>query len=317
MHYIRTGVPQGSVLGPLLFIIYMNDISKVSHLFHFINYADDSTLSSTLQSFGNPVQVMINHELKKISNWLKANKLSLNIEKTKYMIFHPRNKAVNDVRIQIDGKDISRVVNFNLLGIVVNERLDWKPHVNMIAVKISKSVGILNRLKNILPLHVKLTIYHSLIASYFNYGILVWGYQCQNLFTLQKKAVRHITLSRYNAHTTPLFKSLNILQIFDVFKLYQLKFFHKFLNAKLPTYFQNMPFIFNLNFHEINTRQRYKMHINRVSHTFAEKSIRYSLPKLINETSLSVFKKVFTHSFDGFTHFAKNILFHVILNIVK
>ena len=80
------------------------------------------------------------------------NKLSLNLDKTKYLIFRPHNKVVNDIKIQIDGKDIDRVVNFNLLGIVVNEKLDWKPHVNMIAIKISKSVGILNRLKHFLCL---------------------------------------------------------------------------------------------------------------------------------------------------------------------
>ena len=141
------------------------------------------------------------------------------------MIYRPHNKSVNDIKIQMDGKYIHRVDNFNLLGIVLNEKLDWKPHVNMISIKISKSVGVLNRLKYMLPLNVRLTIYHSLIASHFNYGILAWGFQCHNLFTLQKKAIRHVTLSRYNAHTDPLFKSLNILKISDIFKLYQLKFF--------------------------------------------------------------------------------------------
>ena len=83
LQIIKTGVLQGSVLGPLMFIIYMNDFAKVSYLFKFINYADDSTLSSTLQTFGNLLDEMINHELLKVSYWLKVNKLSLDIEKTK------------------------------------------------------------------------------------------------------------------------------------------------------------------------------------------------------------------------------------------
>ena len=84
-----------------------------------------------------------------------------------------------------------------------------------------------------------------------------------------------------------------------------MKFFHKFLNRKLPLYFQNMPFIFNENFHGINTRQKHKMHTNRVSHSFAEKCIRYSLAKLVNEISLAVFDKLFTHSFNGFSNYTK------------
>ena len=92
----------------------MNDIAKVSHLFKFNNYADDSTLFSTLQTFGNPIDEMINHELHKVSYWLKVNKLSLNIEKTKYMIFAPHNKSINDINIQVDGKKIDRVKIFLL-----------------------------------------------------------------------------------------------------------------------------------------------------------------------------------------------------------
>ena len=114
-----------------------------------------------------------------------------------------------------------------------------------------------------------------------------------------------ISLSKYNAHTNPLFKSLEILKIFDIFKLYQLKFFHKFLNRKLPTYFQSLPFVFNENFHGVNTRQRRNLHINRVAHSFAEKCIRYNLPKLINDTNPLVFKKFFTHSFHWFSNYSK------------
>ena len=99
----------------------------------------------------------------------------------------------NDKIMIKSNQKIDRVKIFILLGIVMNEKLDWKPHINRIAIKISKSVGILNKLKNFIPPKIRLIIYHSLIASHFNYGILVWGFQCQNLFILQKKAVRHIS----------------------------------------------------------------------------------------------------------------------------
>ena len=102
--HIKTGVPQGSVLGPLMFIICMNDISSVSKHFHFINYADDSTLSSTLRTFGNSTIDELNTELQHVSTWLKVNKLSLNIEKTKYMIFRSHNKIIHPLNIKFDGK---------------------------------------------------------------------------------------------------------------------------------------------------------------------------------------------------------------------
>ena len=116
---ISTGVPQGSVLGPLLFIIYINDIAKVSKVFQPIIYADDTTLFSTLKSFhttsDNDTECLINLELDKIDMWLKANKLSLNVKKTKFMMFHTPNKKVKTINIKIMNIQIECVDHFNLL----------------------------------------------------------------------------------------------------------------------------------------------------------------------------------------------------------
>ena len=172
MTNINLGVLQGSVLGSLLFIIYINDITNASDLFKFICYADDTTLSSTIQYLnanGNGIndtfETVVNYELSKISEWLNINKLSLNTEKTKFMICHQPHKKIRIPEILIDNVPIQCVESFNLLGIYLDEHMSWKHHINSISNQISRSVGILNRLKYILPTHVKLMTYNALILS--------------------------------------------------------------------------------------------------------------------------------------------------------
>ncbi len=161
---IITGFPQASILGPLLFIIYINDISFASNLFKFIIYADDTTLETTIEIAINKSQNAsaenkINIELDLINDWLKCNKLSLNIGKSKYMIFHNQQKKVDHLNIKIENTYIERVQEFDFLGLIINENLNWKAHINKIANKISKCRGILNRLKHFLPISAKLHIY--------------------------------------------------------------------------------------------------------------------------------------------------------------
>ena len=207
-------MPQSSILGPLLFSICINDLPKSCPKLNCIMYADDTTLYGFIEHFeSNDVKREITCEPNKVNLWLKANKLSLNVTKTKCMFFHKR-KILPPINLFINNAKAENVIKFNYLGFMLDECLAWNAHVKMIGIKISKATGIINHLKFIYHQRILFTLNNSLIISRMLYSILLWG-KSDNVRTidrLQKRAIRLISYSRPLEHTEPLFKVFNLLK---------------------------------------------------------------------------------------------------------
>ena len=230
----------------------MNDIHEASAKFHSVLYADDTSLIEPLCTFDTISQNKnydkkrlsenINQELQAVYDWLCVNKLSLNIPKTKFMVFHHKQRQIHSFipNLTINGNPIDYVTQFNFLGFLIDENVSFDPHIQRISNKISRSLGTINKLKRFLPQHILLMLYNTLILPHLQYAILCWGFKSSRLFKLQKRAMRIITCSKYNAHTDPIFKKLNLLKLSDLYNVSVLKFYHKFKNDKLPHYFKGI-----------------------------------------------------------------------------
>ena len=223
------GVPQGSLLGPLLFIIYINDFTKSSKTLSYILFADDSNL---FYSHSNPNHLLstINLELRNVLEWVNANKLSLNILKTNYMLF---SNTLRDLPgdILIDGTPLTKVSSSRFLGLTFDDKLNWKSHTLNICKTISRNIGIMNKLKYFFPSSTLCTLYFSLVLPYLNYCIMAWGNSSQfhidKITTLQKRALRIMHNTHIRAHTDPLFLKSKILKFSDLFYFQTGQFMYK------------------------------------------------------------------------------------------
>ena len=295
---INCGVPQGSILGPLLFILYINDFCRSSDILSFVLFADDT--QKKIHKDSHRLVEIINIEKRNILSWIRANKLSLNLQKTKYMLF---SKSINSLPANIIFENTPlECVSFNtFVGAMVDQKLSWRYHIDNICKIISGNIGIIYKVKS-LPLNFLIMLYSSMILLYLNYGFLVWGNTHQTsldkVFLLQKKIIRIICNSPFRSHTDALFFENKILKVKDLYFFQLGQFMYNYNNNMLPSVFQEM-FFKDSSVHDYPTRHSDDFLLPLLQTLSAQKTFIYEGPKfwnslrgeIKNAPSINTFKK--------------------------
>jgi hypothetical protein len=210
---ITCGVPQGSNLGPLLFLIYINDLPQSVRKCNPVLFADDTTVYSTADT-SNVLTDNLNTDLVNLQHWFNKNKLTLNVTKTNYCRFSSSSIQLPDLEISIGGTRLARRDAIRNLGVIVDERLSWQPHVEHLVSKLQKYTGIFSKIRRYVSNTAYRTLYFSLIYPVLLYCLEIWGQAnittITPLLLLQKKIIRIMKNAPYRAATAPLFSFFRI-----------------------------------------------------------------------------------------------------------
>ena len=235
MREIKCGVPQGSILGPLFFLLYINDLPNCS-LFEVKLFADDACLILNKKCH-HLLEITVNNELNKVNEWMQANKLTVNYKKTNYMIFSKNNSFSGNIKLTMSNNFLERVHEMKYLGVIFNDELSWKSHIESIRVKISRAYYILTKIRHYVDQKTLILLYYSMIHSHLQYCVCAWGKQAayiiKPLETIQNRSIQIITKSDFTDHVTPLYKRLKILKLKDIYNLKIAILLHKIHNNQI------------------------------------------------------------------------------------
>ena len=302
LELIKCGVPQGSVLGPLLFLIYINDIVKSSKLFKFTLFADDTSLYYSCKDIGN-LEKNMNTELSNISDWLSANRLSLNVGKSKLLYCTNRDRnPLNNINLKMNNEILKEVDNAKYLGVYIDNKLNWNVQINNIKLRLSKGISILSKIRHYVPETVLRSLYFTFINSHIEYNLINWGTAPSTnmdiICSKTRKAIRIVSFKGKDEPHLSLFKKHSILPVKKNMELKQASFMWKLTNKYLPPSLAS-----NFRFH----RNQVVLLHNRLA--ISAKHITYAGPRIWQNLPENIKSKAFPKSF------SKSLKSHLIQNL--
>ena len=280
---IQCGAPQGSILAPLLFLVYINDLPKCLERSEAILFADDTNIFITAKNKEELFRIA-NTELKNVNNWMLSNKLALNTDKSNYILFHERDRSTPThlYCLGIGNADIVKVSDTKFLGLLIDEKLSWNKHMLSILSKIRRNLGVIRKISPYLTKSVLFQLFHTMIMSHVKYGIMVWHH---GNITMKKKIqasannfIRLIFHMNQTQSVRPTMKESKLLSNNQLFFKEVCKFVQKLENKTIPSGFINL-FSDQLRDSNLSTRSNsnYNLPFSRINLT--DQAITYHATK--------------------------------------
>ena len=228
-----------------------------------------------------------NNELLILDEWFKSNLLSLNLSKTSYIIFGHKKYANLDIYFR--GALLNRQHDTKFLGVILSAKLTWNKHIDMVLNKTSKCLGIISKVRHIIPLQLTRMLYLTLVEPYINYCNLVWCLPSNTvlldkILKIQKRYCRLLTFSIYTAHSQPLFAQLNLLNIYDIYQFQLATYMYKIMNNHIP-FLDHHIFISGSSIHNHDTRFKHDLRKPFCRTGKRQKAICFQGPTLWNRLS--------------------------------